>query len=307
MIIRGDAANPNIVYDDFTDGNPDMPKGFDDKHTGILSGIIGEQGVVAAFISIPHATAPTSYIFSGGLVAAPIQGASGFLKWANSLATFPRFVPTAENQFLQGTATGLITTGTRDSQLSNPAPTVRTITLADKGLGGEAADGVAFFNGYAGQQYYYAGILSGTDLGAPLTEQPTNTVWRGHIVLVGWGGLNKSFDLTVNFGAGSQTGGGTLSAFVPSAGNNIQNYKIDAEFNADGLIITGDATNPNIVYDEFTGGDPDMPEGSGNRHTGILSGIIGEQGVVAAFISNPHATVPSYVFSGGFVARPPSE
>ena len=306
LIITGDATNPNIVFDEFTNGDPDMPEGSGDKHTGILSGIIGEQGVVAAFISNPHATVP-SYVFSGGLVAAPIQGASGFLKWANSLATFPRVVPTAENQFLQGTATGLITTGTRDSQLNNAKPTVRTVTLADNDLGGEAADGVAFFNGYAGQQYYYAGILSGTDLGAPLTQQPTNTVWRGHIVLVGWGGLNKSFDLTVNFGAGSQTGGGTLSAFVPSAGNNIQNYKIDAEFNADGLIITGDATNPNIVYDEFTDGDPDMPEGSGNRHTGILSGIIGEQGVVAAFISNPHATVPSYVFSGGFVARPPSE
>ena len=297
VIIRGDAANPNIVYDDFTDGNPDMPKGFDDKHTGILSGIIGEQGVVAAFISIPHATAPTSYIFSGGLVAAPIQGASGFLKWANSLATFPRFVPTAENQFLQGTATGLLTTGTRDSQLSNPAPTVTTVTLADKGLGGEAADGFAFFDGYSGQQHYYAGILSGTDLGAPLTEQPTNTVWRGHIALDGFATVNKSFDLTVNFGAGSQTGGGTLSAFVKVFNtNDVTHYKIDAEFNADGVIVPA---ADSIVYDEFTGGDPNSPTMASLRHTGMVTGLIGEQGAVGVFIGS----TTSRNMSGGFVAR----
>ncbi len=142
LIITGDATNPNIVYDEFTDGNPDMPEGSVDKHTGILSGIIGEQGVVAVFISNPHSE--PSYVFSGGLVAAPIQGTSGLLKWANSLATFPRFVPTTENQFLQGTATGLHTKGTRASQLNNAAPTVTTVTLADNDLGGEAADGFAF-------------------------------------------------------------------------------------------------------------------------------------------------------------------
>ena len=298
VIIRGDAANPNIVYDDFTDGNPNMPKGGGDKHTGILSGIIGEQGVVAAFISIPHATAPTSYIFSGGFVATPIQGASGFLKWGNSLATFPRFVPTAESQFLQGTATGLLTTGTRDSQLSNPAPTVTTVTLADKGLGGEAADGFAFFDGYAGQQHYYAGILSGTDLGAPLTEQPTNTVWRGYIALDGFATVNKSFNLTVNFGAGSQTDGGTLAAFVKVFNNNdVTHYKIDAEFNADGVIVP---VADSIVYDEFTGGDPDSPTMASLRHTGMVTGLIGEQGAVGVFIGR----TTSRNMSGGFVATP---
>ena len=296
LIITGDATNPNIVYDEFTDGNPDMPEGSVDKHTGILSGIIGEQGVVAVFISNPHSE--PSYVFSGGLVAAPIQGTSGLLKWANSLATFPRFVPTTENQFLQGTATGLHTKGTRASQLNNAAPTVTTVTLADKGLGGEAADGFAFFDGYSGQQHYYAGILSGTDLGAPLTEQPTNTVWRGHIALDGFATVNKSFDLTVNFGAGSQTGGGTLSAFVKAFNNNdVSHYKIDAEFNADGVIVPA---ADSIVYDEFTGGDPNSPTMASLRHTGMVTGLIGEQGAVGVFIGR----TTSRNMSGGFVARP---
>ena len=291
LIITGDATNPNILYDDFTNGNPDMPAGSVDRHTGILSGIIGEQGVVAVFISNPHSE--PSYVFSGGLVAAPIQGTSGFLKWANSLATFPRFVPTTENQFLQGTATGLHTKGTRASQLNNAKPTVTTVTLADKGLGGQAADGFAFFDGYSGQQHYYAGILSGTDLGAPLTRQPTNTVWRGHIALSGFATVNKSFDLTVDFGAGSQTGGGTIAAFVKVFNNNdVSHYKIDAEFNADGVIVP---VADSIVYDEFTGGEPDSPTMASLRHTGMVTGLIGEQGAVGVFIGS--------TMSGGFVAR----
>ena len=291
LIITGDATNPNIVYDEFTDGNPDMPEGSVDKHTGILSGIIGEQGVVAVFISNPHSE--PSYVFSGGLVAAPIQGTSGLLKWANSLATFPRFVPTTENQFLQGTATGLHTKGTRASQLNNAAPTVTTVTLADNDLGGEAADGFAFFDGYSGQQHYYAGILSGTDLGAPLTRQPTNTVWRGHIALSGFATVNKSFDLNVNFGAGSQTGGGTIAAFVQVFNNNdVSHYKIDAEFNAEGVIVP---VADSIVYDEFTGGEPDSPTMASLRHTGMVTGLIGEQGAVGVFLGS--------TMSGGFVAR----
>ncbi len=147
----------------------------------------------------------------------------------------------------------------------------------------------------------YAGILSGTDLGAPLTEQPTNTVWRGHIALNGFATVNKSFDLTVNFGAGSQTGGGTLAAFVKVFNNNdVSHYKIDAEFNADGVIVP---VADSIVYDEFTGGEPDSPTMASLRHTGMVTGLIGEQGAVGVFIGS----TTSRNMSGGFVARPPSE
>ncbi len=316
LIITGDAENPNILYDDFTGANPDMPKGFEDSHTGILSGIIGEQGVVAAFISNPHAT-NNALAFSGGFVAEPVAPADDFPDkvtfndWLRLSEDTPSAVPTIgtpANEFLRGTKIDLRTKGTQISSSDTAAPTITTVTLADKGLGGEEADGFASFNGYipsADRRYYYAGVLSGTDLGAPLTGKPTSIVWRGHIVVTGLADLNKSFNLTINLGAGSQVGGGTLSAFVPfgSSATTLY-YKIDAEFDAGGLIITGDATNPNIVYDEFTGSDPDRPEGSENSHTGILSGIIGEQGVVAAFISNP-GTNDSYIFSGGFVAAPP--
>ncbi|MCA8833779.1 MAG: hypothetical protein K8953_01730, partial [Proteobacteria bacterium] len=265
LIITGDAANPNILYDDFTGANPDMPTGFDDSHTGILSGIIGEQGVVATFISNPHAT-DNAYAFSGGFVAEPVAPADDFPNkvtfndWLRLSEDTPSAVPTIgtpANEFLRGTKIDLRTAGTQISDTNTAAPTVTTVTLADNGLGGDSADGFAFFNGYIGQQHYYAGILSGTDLGAPLAQQPTNTVWRGHISLNGFATVNKSFNLTVNFGAGSQMGGGTLAAFVKVFNNNdVSHYKIDAEFHADGLRVR---VADSIVYGVSTGGDPDMP------------------------------------------------
>ncbi len=274
-----------------------------------LTGLIGEQGAVAAFI----ADDSTNIDWAGGFVAAPPT--PNYITWyhhsTTPLGTTPN-TSTPANQFLEGTKTGLLTTGTQHSNDNSVAPIVTTVTLADNKkrgdtenkLRGDAADGFAFFRGYipsASKSYYYAGILSGTNLGAPLTGQPSSIIWRGHINLAGIAPLDKPFDLTVKLGAGGQTGGGTLSAFVPFAGNSIQHYKIDAEFDSNGIIITGDAANPNIVYDEFTDSDPTMPTTSAESHTGILSGIIGEEGVVAAFISNPHN---SYSFGGGLVAVP---
>ena len=77
----------------------------------------------------------------------------------------------------------------------------------------------------------------------------------------------------------------------------FHNYKIDAEFNADGVIVPGDATNPNIVYDEFTGGDPNMSRGEWLRTEAYWNGYRAyrrTRRAVGVFIGNPHATVPSY-------------
>lgn len=77
-------------------------------------------------------------------------------------------------KFVQGTETGLDLGSVRNVLL-------RTLNLAtgdgEQTLGGDATDGVGFLN-EAGR--YYAGIFSGTDLGAPVSgTNGTSATWSG--------------------------------------------------------------------------------------------------------------------------------
>ena len=151
-------------------------------------------------------------------------------------------------------------------------------------LGGDKEDGVAFFSRYviAGTEArYYAGIFSTTDLGALRTETSGTAEWKGRISAIGYN-VNKDFILTVNFGAGEQAG--TISASVSS------------------LSLTGNFNNSGIIT-----GKVQLPtrnaEGEQYINTGIMTGLIGEEGAVGVFISDPERR-DSY--SGGFVARPPN-
>ena len=81
-------------------------------------------------------------------------------------------------------------------------------------LGGDAADGVAFFG--TGRQpnnrkgYSYAGILSGTNLGAPLTDTQGSAKWIGSLRLEG--GSPLDFILNISFGTGD--GAGEIEALI---------------------------------------------------------------------------------------------
>ena len=68
------------------------------------------------------------------------------------------------------------------------SPRVYSLTLADVTLNGSASDGVAFFKGGLDiieielSEYAYAGILSDTDLGAPLTPSSGTASWQGKFI-----------------------------------------------------------------------------------------------------------------------------
>nr|MCA8835699.1 hypothetical protein [Pseudomonadota bacterium] len=172
---------------------------------------------------------------------------------------------------------------------------------------GDARDGVVFASGLYVQQSgcegdlclinrHYAGLLSTTDLGAPLTESLAQGTWQGWIQTRGDVSYNQRFDLTITFN--DDTNGGTIDAYVTNAENNLIALKIDGVFNDQGFV-TGDilhggtATNERIV---------------GNRSPGQLRGLIGDEGAVVAFLSDAtgrkggtnDGTQAQY--SGGFVA-----
>ncbi len=162
-------------------------------------------------------------------------------------------------------------------------------------LGGDAADGVAYFSGRVngqGPQYHYAGIFSGTDLGAPVTQTSGTASWVGRFQAINFT-TNEEFVLEIDFdGTGDKAG--YIKAFV-QARSWSRHFYIDGSYNAHG-VITG-----TVDFGIFTNDDRD---GSTRTPNGTLTGLIGQDGAVGAFHSN-HTGGGGY--AGGFVARPAND
>ena len=203
------------------------------------------------------------------------------------------------NKFLQGTATGLDFGDVRNH--GGGLPHLSTMTLASNDLGGDSADGVAWsrleyyvVQNNGAQSFlrsYFAGILSGTDLGERITETEGTAMWNGLLN----NNTDYNFILTINFGAGDEAG--QIESFVQASSLD---YYIIGDFNSRG-VITG-----TVNRREFA----DITDArQSNNPNGKLTGLIGQEGAVGAFISNygfpAFGTESSY--SGGFVARPPDE
>ena len=206
-------------------------------------------------------------------------------------------------EFLQGTENGLDIGNTK---LAMRDPTVRKLNLETAiyksvALGGEAKNGVAWFDsrsgagGDADPRRFYSGIFSGTDLGAPLVsaDASVSVPWKGSI---GWtvffsfsaGQLDislKDFELTVDF-ANSE-----IRAFVQEL--TTDHFLLKAEFDDTGRF------NGTIIYGTFAGNDKTATPT--NVTNGVLTGIIGKQGAVGAFISNQaDIATTDKAFVGGF-------
>ncbi len=201
-----------------------------------------------------------------------------------ALATAPVSTHTT-NQFLSGLTAGSLsitgftplTTTVRDGQTANATP---HLALNDTvhGFGGQAADGVMFFGGQLTDDSYryYAGIYSSTDVGLPLTNASQDGVWRAWMRTSGKDPKNEYFELEVDYTAKAI---GTLRAFFQStSGTNTLYYKIDGDFGING-VITGSVAIGTESSGRINTGDNDYT-------LGVLTGLIGAEGVVAAFVSN---------------------
>ena len=260
-----------------------------------LSGIIGQTGAIGVFASNEE-----NDKFAGGFVAVPYQRPTKVTHndvWlasheAGKYGLFP--TPRAENHWLQGGVTS-----------TNPAlivngQSVAGITARDGGIlrmstatwrlasiGTDASDAVAFYTGiYKGRRQFYSGVTSGTDLGAPVQSKSGSATWVGQLSARQNVGTAAAPVIQTRYGdialtvAYTQTGGsitGGLSANpLTSPGYT---YQVRGRFNEDGLV-EGDV---NTVSSRGT-------------EAGFLSGLIGQGGIVGAFVA-PNV-------AGGFVARP---
>ncbi len=210
-------------------------------------------------------------------------------------------------EFLQGTANGL-DAGTVKFGGGVPTPSILT-------LGGEAKNGMAWFEAFSGvggdrtPTRLYSGIFSGTSLGAPLTSADASVTvpwagkfgWRFYMSLSSGSShpspdTGKDFDLTVDFANNE------IRAFVKrsNAADNTDHFLLKATFDGTGRF-EGTINHGAFAGSVEAGAQTDVTNG-------IVTGIIGKQGAVGAFISNEaDIATTDNAFAGGFVAAPPSE
>ena len=146
----------------------------------------------------------------------------------------------------------------------------------------------------------YAGILSGTDLGAPISDtNPTVLLWAARLQLTVLSVLFEAdFTMEVNFGDKTiKTREDMNDPAVPRATTRtsltLDSFNIDGTFTEDGVIYG------TTELKRTQTGNPQ------STSTGSLTGLIGERGATGVFFSNTGQTkAGSYV--GGFVAIPTS-
>ena len=226
---------------------------------------------------------------------------AGYAEWLTANPDLPT-VPIVEGDrattnntghYLQGTATGL---NTGDAL----GAVVTTVTFNDAfdDVDDNPFDGFAYFDGAENRRY--VGILSNTNMGAPLATPVGRAIWPAFIAS-GEGIISGEDDFTTptafNLMVKFNTTGGTISAFIPASNPRFA-FRIDGEFDAGG-VITG--TTSRRAYGnntDITTYDPAPPANT----EGTLRGLIGMQGAVGVFTTDAtNAFVP---YAGGFVAKP---
>ncbi|MGU9963726.1 MAG: hypothetical protein ACNYPD_06415 [Candidatus Halichondribacter symbioticus] len=223
--------------------------------------------------------------------ASTLAGANAAM-WAKQHPDAPTTTIAGPSQFLKGTEAGLDIGDRRLTDNRRGALYFDTATFDGRALSEDATDGVAFFAGtYNGNYKYFAGILSGTDLGAPVTGiAGTTASWVGQFQVFNFA-TDRDFVLEVTFDNASS---GSIESFVQyrHGGLGVGYFHLNGTFDNSGLI------SGRIDAGKFTNSHRNSP--TGTRYDGPLTGLIGQEGAVGAF----HTDGVGY--SGGFVARPPS-
>ncbi|MCA8835065.1 MAG: hypothetical protein K8953_08270, partial [Proteobacteria bacterium] len=160
-----------------------------ERHTVPITGLIGAKGVVGTFVD-----SALGSNFVGGFWAVPElaieddldDGVVDFGDWERNFGrrhTLPTQIDSSKSQFLKGLETGLAGKG---GPVHGPITLTfgsDSLTYGDYPLGGDATGGVSAFR--SANDYRYAGVLSGTNLGAPISSVLQTGAWRGQFVAYG--------------------------------------------------------------------------------------------------------------------------
>ncbi|MCA8834762.1 MAG: hypothetical protein K8953_06700, partial [Proteobacteria bacterium] len=257
--------------------------------TAQARGLIGEQGLVGGFANTDGGS-QVGVLYGTFVADNPAfddePAVVSYLDWVDVTTPDTTRADPLTNQFLTGADS--ITNDVAEFgslNLNNAEPTDGTA------FGGDVNDGFELSgNDPSEATHYYVGILTTTNLGAPLTEQTAEGTWEGRLYATRATGAVRStevadFTPTVTFNTK------TISATIPGVIN-----------------LGGAAIVPGTVSYDFTAiwDERGVFESTINRtlsdvaSAGKLTGLIGQGGAVGVFISNAGAAVG---YAGGFVAR----
>ena len=304
----GGVITGTLNWQSFTDSDPTKPidsatDGLFYTGDSVLSGLIGEEGLVAVFVGEG---------VGGGFVARPDITFNPDVTrndWTRKVGDIRQAVTSVpRNQFLHSPNTGGVYTnsdGTGD--VTAEALNLRTATFNGNPLGSDNVARMGFFSGYnGGTRHYYAGLGSPFGLGATLpvwqTGQPTSAEWKGQFGVVQGANAVVNADLTLEVNFENRR----LTAFVPVGANH---YLLDAGFNADDDGFFAGTVN----FGAFT--DTTNRTSTNTLTSGVLTGLIGAEGALGAFVSGSTTDNGRTItggegengFAGGFVACPYDE
>ena len=213
---------------------------------------------------------------------------------ADDLPDYPTAAPSAASTFLTITGTEISIAGIRRA---NADPTIEKVTRADicEARGGDEPtctptknannmdDGFQYFQGEFGgsNTLNFAGILPTTNLGAPLTAQPTTAAWPGSYSERGRTPVSLNFN--IDFANRRIT-----AEHEPSEGASL---RFNLGFSDSG-VISG------LVLEHDFGLD------TGIFASRVATGLIGTEGLVGVFI-NATTSQAGVRYLGGFVANNP--
>ena len=293
--------------------------------------MIGKKGAVGAFVD----SLDRSH-FAGGFWAVPKLGIDdddddevvNFADWERGFGRrhdLPRRLTSPQtSEFLAGRETVVNENGLDDMGRTNYGRVVSganfaggtiarfafafgsdSLTYGDYPLGGDATGGVAGF-WQANGAHRYAGLLSSTNVGAPINSALQNGAWRGRFVV--YRAISNlifttrtDFTLNVTFKTG---GGGTLTMANITDSQTSYNYysMTDGEFDERGFI----SGKINLHHKTSSTSQVTLTD------SGFLTGLIGADGAAGVFIGGRgtiddiqlHSARSGDItrFVGGFVA-----
>ncbi|MGU9963233.1 MAG: hypothetical protein ACNYPD_03905 [Candidatus Halichondribacter symbioticus] len=213
---------------------------------------------------------------------------------ADDLPSYPTTVTSAASTFLTITGTEINTAGIRRG--GNADPIIHKATRADicEARGGDEAtcaptknannmdDGFQHFSGeFAGSNtIHFAGILPTTNLGAPLTAQPTTAVWPGFIF--NGAAPHEELDFNIDFANRRITAG---------YARPVASFTFNLSFSDSG-VISGQVLEHDLALTS-----PVL----GFAHA---TGLIGTEGLVGVYFDSVIDPTATDIF-GGFVADNP--
>ena len=199
---------------------------------------------------------------------------------ADDLPSYPTAVTSNNSAFLTIEGTQIFIAGLEQNDgTALVASDINGLTRA-----GDDADGVRYFRGRlgnSGNARTFAGILPTTNLGAPLTAQPTNAVWPGSYSERGLAPV--SVDFNIDF-----TNRRITTEHELVAGSLSFNLGFSDSGVISGLVLEHDLGLDTRIVDSR-----------------VATGLIGTDGLVGVFI-NATGRDAGVRYVGGFVATNPS-